>query len=306
MRLPLNIFAYYSSDVNWCEPDYEVSSFTIEFWNSISGIPMIVLSLIMISLNNDYTRLVPHCRYANVVWWLFVVTGLGTIYFHATLSLFGQFLDEIGIIWLGFAAAAMYAEPSVIFLPSFFSTNRFVTYKYNRNINAPFTTFKALKVVVDMIFRPFYHLIMLSAAVLITVLSFVEPKLNHVGLFLFILPVSLRWYRMNKARNLDKDNENFQALGRTSLVFLIFAVICWVIDRVFCPFMLSIRFPYLHAVWHILITIATMKFFVFTSFSYAMRTASEHEPYLAFLPFVPGSSVGIWHVAFRMPNRKSI
>nr|XP_026696405.1 alkaline ceramidase 2-like isoform X3 [Ciona intestinalis] len=272
MRLPSNIFAYHSSDVNWCEPDYEVSSFTIEFWNSISGIPMIVLSLIMISLNGDYTRLVPHCRYANVVWWLLAVTGVGSIYFHATLSLFGQFLDEIGIIWLGFAVLAMYAEPSVVFLPSSFNKN-----------------------------RTLYQSLMLAAAIVATTLSFVEPKFNHVWLFLFVVPV-VRGVTMKKARNLNM--EKFQALGRNGLVFLALAVICWVLDRVFCPFMLSIRFPYLHAVWHILVLIAANMVFVFGAFDYANQTASRHEPYLAFVPLL-GSYVGIWYVAFRLPNRKS-
>ncbi|XP_078481883.1 alkaline ceramidase-like [Ciona intestinalis] len=97
---------------------------------------------------------------------------------------------------------------------------------------------------------------------------------------------------------------DFQALGRNGLVFLALAVMCWVIDRVFCPFMLSIRFPYLHAVWHILVLIAANMVFVLGAFDYANQTALMHEPYLAFLPLL-GSYVGIWYVAFRLPNRKS-
>ena len=44
----------------------------------------------------------------HFVWFLMIVIGASSAYFHATLSLFGQLLDEIAILWIIMSCYALW------------------------------------------------------------------------------------------------------------------------------------------------------------------------------------------------------
>ena len=76
------------SNVEWCEAKihrYKVTSTMSEFANSISNISFIYVALISPYTNKDHLR----CNAA-----LFLV-ALGSFYFHATESYYGEIMDEI-------------------------------------------------------------------------------------------------------------------------------------------------------------------------------------------------------------------
>ena len=60
----------------------------------------------------------------NVVWLLLMVVGLGSIYFHATLSFAGQMIDELAIVWVLLAAFAIWTPKHLLNWP--FNGNRCV------------------------------------------------------------------------------------------------------------------------------------------------------------------------------------
>lgn len=86
---------FHSSSVNFCEADYNHSSFIVEYYNTISSIPMIILGYYGFYY---YKKL-----HNNQINWRFVVLmciGVGSTLFHATMIRFSQLLDEIPMIWL--------------------------------------------------------------------------------------------------------------------------------------------------------------------------------------------------------------
>lgn len=64
----------------------------------LSNVLFLVMPPILIHLFRDYGKFVNKGIF--VVWSMLMVVGLASCYFHATLSLLGQLLDEISILWV--------------------------------------------------------------------------------------------------------------------------------------------------------------------------------------------------------------
>nr|XP_009858189.1 alkaline ceramidase-like isoform X2 [Ciona intestinalis] len=267
MKLNSHIFEYHSSPVNWCEPDYAVSQHTAEFWNSVTNIPMLIVAPIMMHLYRDFACVVPHCKRVNIVWGLVVVIGIGSIYFHSTLSLFGQFMDEVAILWMTYAIMAMWTHPSLLHLPKYFENH-----------------------------RAHYQYLLCSMAVISTFLGFLKPELNHFFLFAYWIPLVKLLRELFQIKFKDR---RVHQIGKNGSVVLLVAFLCWLSDRMICNFWLAIRFPYMHAIWHILMLTSGYYLSVFVSFGYAWRTLLGITPSLKFWRAFPFTdAIGLYYVGF--------
>ncbi|XP_060037516.1 alkaline ceramidase 1 isoform X4 [Erinaceus europaeus] len=175
-----SIFAYQSSEVDWCEGNFQHSALVAEFYNTFSNVTFFIFGPLMMFLMHPYAQ--KRTRFTYVTCMLFMVIGMFSMYFHMTLSFLGQLLDEISILW---------------FLASGYS------------IWLPRCYFPAF---------------------------------------------------VNRSRTNNKD---IRHLMEVSVVLWLLAVTSWVSDRVLCSFWQRIHFPYLHSIWHVLISL---------TFPYAMVT----------------------------------
>eukprot|EP01006_Ploeotia_vitrea_P055560 TRINITY_DN68010_c4_g1_i1.p1 TRINITY_DN68010_c4_g1~~TRINITY_DN68010_c4_g1_i1.p1 ORF type:complete len:247 (-),score=8.09 TRINITY_DN68010_c4_g1_i1:118-858(-) len=77
--------------INWCERDYDTSPLVAEFWNTVSNAIFVFFGLLALSVAKRHNL-------PGIYKWsatAFILTGIFSAYFHATLWWSGQRLDEI-------------------------------------------------------------------------------------------------------------------------------------------------------------------------------------------------------------------
>lgn len=253
-----------SSPVDWCEPNYEKSSEIAEFYNTISNIIYLLGPPVLVYLHADYAKWISSAIY--VVWWFYIIIGLASAYFHATLSLLGQLLDELAILWT-------YMMVVAAFCPRRY---RFEPFKDRQDL------FSGVVGIVTL---------------LLSVLSFYHPAINALALMVFTVPTFIMYGQYLKRNRNQKVND---LIVRT-LILLGFAILVWVNDRFFCDVWIELKFAYLHAVWHILIFIATYGLCVVAAYVYALEEKPEWKPRISYWPN-ERFELGIPFVALKTPD----
>ena len=80
--------------MDWCEANYVHTRYVAEFFNTMSSIPMLVVSIWGLYLCFKY-----QLELRFYLCWLGIgVVGIGSVAFHGTLHPTGQAIDELGMI----------------------------------------------------------------------------------------------------------------------------------------------------------------------------------------------------------------
>lgn len=92
----------------------------------------------------------------------------------------------------------------------------------------------------------------------------------HIYIYFFFFPrtTSMRVYR----------------LGLRCGAVWILAVTCWLNDRLFCDTWLNLNFPYLHALWHLFIFIASYTAAVLFAYFSVKEEKPQQLPTLRYWP----------------------
>lgn len=148
-----------TSEVDWCEQNYEHSQYIAEYYNTLSNVLLVFIPLLNIYLARPFSKHISND--INLIWGLLTFVGVGSGYFHATLSYSGQLIDELAILW-AMAACVPLAVPSSKLDNFIFQRSRF-----------------RLKLAV------------LAGTIFSSALMFVSPVLNAFCLFFWISPCTL-------------------------------------------------------------------------------------------------------------------
>jgi alkaline ceramidase len=107
----------------------------------------------------------------------------------------------------------------------------------------------------------------------VSVLCFIKPSFNAFALMTFSIPGTILIYQEGLKTSIP-DVEKF-----TWRVFTLWALALtfWISDRVFCPFWLYLGTPYLHAIFHLLSSLAAYNVFVVFSLLDINRRSDHHS-----------------------------
>ncbi|XP_031430979.1 alkaline ceramidase 1 [Clupea harengus] len=213
------VFAYESSDVDWCEDNYRHSENVVEYFNTMSSFIFFVISPIMLYLLHPYAK--ERNLAVHLVWIMMIFVGLFSMYFHMTLSFMGQMLDELSIVWVLAIGYALW-----------FPRRLFPSFIKDRNSFAK---------------------MVLAVTVVTTLSSFVKPTANAYVLNCFGVHTL---YSMCVEMRCCNDKRVLR-LAKVSIGLWVLAISCWISDKFGCSFWQKLNFCYLHGVWHILIVVAT-------------------------------------------------
>tara|TARA_B100000902_G_C27319185_1_gene923217 strand:- start:1253 stop:1960 length:708 start_codon:yes stop_codon:yes gene_type:complete len=106
----MDIIGYQTSSIKWCETIYQYSNYVCEFFNTLTGFSYIYFSFLLyknlqiihkkkLSFSNIKNMSIIEFNNYNIYLTTLLI-GIFTVYFHGTLSLLGQLLDEFSILAL--------------------------------------------------------------------------------------------------------------------------------------------------------------------------------------------------------------
>ncbi|XP_063147073.1 alkaline ceramidase 1 [Candoia aspera] len=242
----LRVFTYLSSEVDWCEANFERSVYVAEYYNTLSSIAFFLLAPLTLWLNSDYVSYRPTPIRSFII--LQILVGIFSFYFHMTLSYTGQLLDELSILWTLCISYAFW-----------FPIRYFPRCIKNRD---QFITFVAMVTVTT------------------TLMSFVKPALN--AYVLNCIAFHLLYLAFQEVKRCSSPAVKRVAITMT--LWWVLAVSCWLVDKFCCGLCQKLNFCYLHSFWHVFINVAILYCITMILFFDIYHNLPSSEPTMEYWP----------------------
>jgi len=258
----LNIFKFKSS-IQWCEEKYVMSNHIAEFWNSISGIALILSSILYYYNNKTWIKKNDEICFKRIRNLLCLV-GCGTILFHGSLLYVFQLLDEIPMILL--VSEYIYALLKLKTTQKCISGNTYINIK-----NFISDIFKYIIVIISIYFINtdlqiiFFHVTFKTLELSLIIIFYnLSKSLNKIIYYeitnnyneLYVLQNDLQKDDIIKELNIVQYNikeyadlrKKIKIYIRRGLFFYIVSMGLWVCENRFCNYTQKYQF---HALWHV-------------------------------------------------------
>lgn len=139
-----------------------------------------------------------------------------------------------------------------------------------------------------------FTVILTVAVITCTILALWEPVINAFALISLAVPSLLWLYSAIRREKIQR----LYRLGIRSVLTTMTAIFCWILDKSFCDTILGQKFPYLHAIWHVLIFMSTYASIVAVAYYAVKEDYGNYEPDLRYWPNNE-SELGIPFVAIK-------
>jgi hypothetical protein len=277
----------FESTIDWCESNYSLSTYVVEYWNTISGSCILLSSLVFYYNHKTFIYESKYTiNFLRITVLLFIV-GIGTMLFHATLFYPFQLLDELSMILL--------TNEYLILLMSLKTTQMAIpqtSYDYlNKGL---FITNKSLPLIILSYFiHPRLQIVTFHIALKISELSVfyvlynLSKKLNSIiysKIYInndyikrqkqiyrqkIMMTSFINLNRTQTNRNYLRDSILLQQSQKLLKIYLTMktslknviqnciylyslSMFLWCIENTFCKYVKSLQ---LHAIWHVLSSI---------------------------------------------------
>ena len=210
-----------TSSIDWCERNYVITPYLAEFWNCLSSFSMCILGGILF-IRGVYHKIEMRFLLSSLG---FVSVGLGSAYFHGTLTHLGQMADELPMVY-----------SMIIWWFLLFRMNEF------KSFNRPLFTIDLV-----VVFGILYSLLWTYVHSLQT---FVLIFQAHMGLM--VLGGIVKFVYLYRQPHHYTVQLKYLLIVYVGL--LVSAFVCWLVDQQLCDRLNTVRElnPQLHAWWHVL------------------------------------------------------
>jgi len=283
-----------SSTLDWCEENYLHSDYIAEFYNSLTCLSFIFLSIFGIIK----TRKIKEVSFRFILSYILLgVVGLGSIAFHSTLRYEMQLLDELPMLY-----------SATLFLFNAYDVPKGITRSSCLLVKLYLAAFSLVLTVVYLSIKyPVFHqfsfglLITISAYMTYRNIKSISRSKSASSSSSSLLKSSFS-YLFSSSSTLPDDNDHAEtkkasyvvtSLLRTGVILFIVGFVFWNIDNTFCSVLISFRdilgsplnamFQF-HGWWHLLTSLGS--YYCIVSSVYIKLIHSEIDCAVGYLWYI--------------------